>query len=618
MSTNDDPLPEQAPSLVEGNKDVSLDSEEKDIESVSVQESGSRTADDGSSPQRRERCTFVDGRRSFVADSSYFNKMRESRYFLEGRKMEETLPYAKLAIVAAGLIVGIVFCFIEIGGDPKINQTLSIAIWMATLWLTEIIPLVVTAFIPLFLFPMFGILSSKVVAVQYANDIIFLLIAGFLLALTIERWDLHRRLSLKVLTWCGTQPHVLLFGLMGSTFFLSMYISNTATTLMMVPNGLAICNSIDKSTLGSMHRNDSRRLATAIMLGIAYAANIGGMSSLIGTAPNLVLARTLSTIFPDSPEMTFAVWYGFALPIGVIIFFFVWLYLSFLYLRNFKATENIDRNIFNDQYTALGPWSREQVAVSLSFVALALLWLFRKDLDFGGFVIKGWSDIFPDPTFISDATIGMLFVFLLFVTPARKEKLSEEALEDSKKNDDFVANSSKTTLLDWPTANKMPYDIIFLLGGGFALAKAFVESGLSAFLGSKLAELHDDMSLAGLVYLVVFVILWLTELTSNTATANIFVPIAASIAIATNASPYTFMVPAAMACSCAFCLPIATPPNMVVFSTGRVPMREMNKAGVLLNVVCSVIILGAAFTIVPAVTKVGASEFPEWAENSTI
>ena len=554
---------------------------------------------------------------SSAHSSSCFNEISESSDDSDD-DAPKSIPWVKLYIVAAGLLAGLFLCFIEIGGDPKINQTLAIAIWMASLWLTEIIPLVVTSFMPLFLFPLFGILSSKVVSVQYANDTIFLMVAGFCIALTIERWNLHRRVSLKVLTWCGTEPRILLLGLMGSTFFLSMYISNTATTLMMVPNGLAICNSINKSTLGSMRSGDSRRLATAVMLGIAYAANIGGMSSLIGTAPNLVLARTLETIFPDAPEITFAVWYGLAVPVGVVIFVVIWAYLSFVYLRNFKATQNLDRNIFIDQYVAMGPWSREQITVSFSFVVLALLWILRRDLDFSGFVIKGWSNIFPDPSYISDATTGMLFIFLLFIIPARREKLSEEAPEFSKKNRDAPARSSKTTLLDWQTANTMPYDILFLMGGGFALARAFVDSGLSTFLGEKLAELHDNMSLAGLVYLVVFVIIWLTELTSNTATANIFVPIAASIAVATRASPYTYMIPVAMACSNAFCLPIATPPNMVVFSTGQVPMREMNKAGVFLNLVCSVIILGAAFTIIPAITGVGASEFPIWAENSTI
>lgn len=352
-------------------------------------------------------------------------------------------------------------------------------------------------------------------------------------------------------------------------------------------------------------RHESKLFGTAVMLGIAYAANVGGMSSLIGTPPNLVFQAQLATLFPESPEITFADWLGFGLPIGIIVALFIWVYLRFMYLRNFQGGI-ANRKIFIDEYAALGDWSVEQSIVAFTFTLLAFLWIFRPDLEFSSFTIKGWSNLFPEASFISDATIGMCFCVILFLTPARPCMLPDAPADADYKR--------STTLLNWETANKMPYDIVFLFGGGFALAQGFVDSGLSAFLGEKLGAMN--VSLAGQVFLVIFVMIWLTELTSNTATSNIMIPIAASIAVGAEVSPYTFMIPATLACSCAFCLPIATPPNMVVFSSGRLAMTEMMKAGVILNLVCSVLILGAAFSIVPAVLDVDADEFPEWAASA--
>jgi sodium-dependent dicarboxylate transporter 2/3/5 len=512
----------------------------------------------------------------------------------------------RLGVCSVGLIIGFIICFIEIDGNRKINQTLAIAIWMASFWLTETIPLVVTAFLPLFLFPLFGIVSSGAIAAKYMNNTIVLFISGFLMALTLERWNIHRRFSLKILSWCGAEPGSLLAGMMASTFFLSMFVSNTATALMMLPNAVSVCESLERSTLPQF-RHESRRFGIALMLGIAYSANVGGMASLIGTPPNLVFQAQLAILFPDSPEITFATWLGFGLPLGLVTAVIIWVYLRFMYLRNFKG-ESVDRSTFTDEYLALGAWSREQIGVSLLFTLLAFLWIFRSDIEFSSFTIQGWANIFPEPSFISDATIGMLIAVVMFVTPARPSKLPDAA--------DDAEDKPTTTLLTWETANKMPYDIVFLFGGGFALAKGFVDSGLSAWLGELLGNL--SISLAGQVFLFIFVIAWLTELTSNTATSNIMIPIGASIAYGSQVSPYTFMIPAAMACSCAFCLPIATPPNMVVFSSGRLPLIEMNKAGVLLNIISTLLIFGTTFSIIPAVLDVGADEFPAWAENSPI
>lgn len=517
------------------------------------------------------------------------------------RMTKVAAKYVPIVVFTIAFILGFVLCFLEVGGDRKISQTMAIAVWVSALWLTELVPLVVTAFMPLFLFPMFGILSSGEIAGAYINNTIFLFIAGMIMALALERWDLHRRFSFKILSWCGTKPQWLLLGMMTVTFLLSMFVSNTATALMMVPNAISVCESIEKSSRGDMMKQ-SRSFGIALMLGIAYAANVGGMASLIGTPPNLIFQAQLKLLFPEAPEITFAQWLFFGLPLGGSVMIITWVYLKFLYLRNFHG-EAADRQIFVNEYKAMGPWTIEQIMVGALFTLLALLWVFRRDLDFDGFIIPGWANIFPEAKYISDATIGMCFAVLMFVTPARPSMLPGAP--------DDADTKRSTTLMDWKTANKMPYDIIFLFGGGFALAMGFTESGLSEYLGEILGGM--DVSLPAQVFLVVFFISFVTCLTSNTATSSIMIPISAAIALGAGVSPYTFMIPVAFACSCAFCLPVATPPNMVVFASGRLPIKEMMRAGVFLNILCSVLILGATFTIIPAVLGVPADALPEWA-----
>eukprot|EP00934_Nitzschia_sp_Nitz4_P007683 Nitzschia sp. Nitz4//scaffold4_size323378//207815//209578//NITZ4_000679-RA/size323378-processed-gene-0.293-mRNA-1//1//CDS//3329553456//7673//frame0 len=525
----------------------------------------------------------------------------------------------KSCIVALSFIVGVVLCFIEMGRDSRINQTLAICIWMAALWLTELIPLVVTAFMPLFLFPAFGILSAAEAATNYSNDIVFLFVSGFMVALTLERWDLHLRFSLKITSYSGGRPSALLFGMMGASFLLSMFVSNTATTLMMVPNAISVIESLERTTL-PRYLHEVQLFGTALLLGIAYAANVGGMTTVVGTAPNLVCQAQLAVLFPEAPPITFAEWLGFGFPIGCGAFIVIWLYLRTMYLRNFQG-EAASRFFFQREYEALGPWSYEQVTVATSFAVLAVLWLFRGDLIFDSFTIKGWTNLFPKPSYITDSTVGMAVAVFLFLCPARSSRLpganQDEDTIASSESQSAVTKIRKrydTTLLNWETANRMPYDIVFLFGGGFTLAKAFVKSGLSDFLGEKLGAM--DVSLGAQIFILVFVIVWLTEFTSNTATSNVMIPIAASLAVGARASPYSFMIPAAIACSCAFCLPVATPPNMVAFSSGRLPMVEMNKAGIFLNMMCTFLILGLAFTIIPAVVGVGVRDFPEWAQSA--
>ena len=312
----------------------------------------------------------------------------------------------------------------------------------------------------------------------------------------------------------------------------------------------------------------------------------------------------LKIIYPDAPEIAFVDWLSFGLPFGLAVFIIEWIYLKMLYLRGYNSAVE-DKDIFIRKYQELGQWTFEQAYVAALFVLLALLWIFRQDMTFGSFTLQGWTSLFASGNMISDATIGMLISVILFITPAKPCNLPGAPSDATDKR--------TTTVLDWTTAKKLPYDIIFLFGGGFALAKGFVASGLSTWLGQQLVV--DGISLPAQVFLVTFVIEWVTCLTSNTATSNIMIPIAAEMANAAQVSPYTIMIPVTFACSCAFCLPVATPPNMVAFASGRLPVREMFKAGIFLNVLCSILILGWTFSLIPAVLEVEPDEFPVWAQS---
>ena len=322
------------------------------------------------------------------------------------------------------------FCFYSL-------SSLAIAIWMAVLWITEIIPMVITGLLPIVLFPYFGILDSAVVTSKYANNTIFLFISGVFMAMALERWDLHRRFSLKILSWFGCKPQSLLLAFMFSTFLLSMVVSNNATALMMVPNATQVMQGIkdcsnsstqddgnanaeadvendvgedDKAHVANnVSKGSIEKLQKAVLLGVAYGANTGGLASLVGSAANLLVAEQLATIFPDAPTLTFVNWLGFGFPIAIIIFFFIWAYLSLKYLRNVPPVEGLKNDTFKTKYSEMGKWTREQNIVGVLFFIEIVLWISR----------RGWSKVFPVPDYISDTTVGMTFGVILFLIPAR-------------------------------------------------------------------------------------------------------------------------------------------------------------------------------------------------------
>ncbi|MFC1528204.1 SLC13 family permease [Candidatus Neomarinimicrobiota bacterium] len=470
---------------------------------------------------------------------------------------------------------------------PLITITAAIAIWMALWWVTEAVPLAVTALLPIVLYPTLGVMNGKDVAPIYFNHIIFLFIGGFLVALAMRKWELHRRIALRILMIFGSKPYSILFGFMLATAFLSMWISNTATTMMMVPIALSIVYKLEEI----LDADKVKKFSIGIFLGIAYSASIGGVATLVGTPPNLSFARILTILFPNAPEITFASWLMYALPMSLVFLLILWAILSFVF--NPKSIDfEIDSNIFRKQYSKLGKISFEEKVVLIDFILLAVLWVFRANIKIGDFTIPGWSQLFPYPNYLNDGTVAITMALILFVIPSLKDK--------------------KQRILDWDTAAKLPWNIVLLFGGGFALASGFKESGLADWLGMQLQGFGIFHPIVIVIAICLFVT-FLTELTSNTATAEMLLPIIGGLAVAIKINPLFLMIPATISCSFAFMLPVATPPNAIIFGTERIKIGDMVRVGVWLNLIGAILITVSIYVIGKTVFGIDLSQFPEWA-----
>ncbi|MBE7560073.1 SLC13/DASS family transporter [bacterium] len=471
-------------------------------------------------------------------------------------------------------------------GHPEVACTAAVALWMAVWWMTEALPLEATALLPMVLFPALGVMDGKRVAQEYFNDIIFLFVGGFLVALAMQRWNLHRRIALRFLLAFGARPRRILAGFMAATAFLSMWISNTATTMMMVPIALAIILNLEE-TLG---RPKVSRYAVGAFLAIAYSASIGGIATPVGTPPNLVLLRMLSVYFPAAPAISFAQWTLFALPLSLLFLFLAWVYLSLAYAPR-KETFSVEREVFARQLRRLGPMSWPEKVVLADFTLLVVLWLSRADLELGRFTLPGWSRFFSAPDYLNDGVVAVALALVLFVVPTR----SPEAAR----------------ILDRDAIRRMPWNIVLLFGGGFALARGFETSGLSTWLGERLSPLSAGPPLVT-VLAICLLVTFLTELTSNTATAQMLLPIMAGLSMAVGVHPLLFMIPAALSASFAFMLPVATPPNAIIFGTERVRIADMARAGLVLNLLGAVLITLAIHFWGRLVFDMGAAGLPDW------
>jgi sodium-dependent dicarboxylate transporter 2/3/5 len=467
-------------------------------------------------------------------------------------------------IITGVVIAALILLFVDL--DPSnyhVTIMAAIAVLMAILWITEAIPLAATSLIPFILFPVFGLLTSSEIAGSYINSIIFLFVGGFMIAIAMERWGLHKRIALKLISVIGGSPTSIIFGFMIAGCFLSMWVSNTATALMMLPIALAIISRMENQ----FGKEDTRNFTLALLLGVAYSCTIGGLGTLVGTPPNLVFVKTLNIIFPNAPEISFSKWMLMAFPITLIMLFITSFLLTKI-LFKIDRSLTVDRNFIKEEYKKLGELTFEEAAVSIIFTVTALLWIFRSDINFGIFTIPGWSNLFANPDFINDGTVAITMAFILFLIPSREKT---------------------TTILNKDVFAKIPWSVVLLFGGGFALAKGFTSTGLSLYIGNQMSGLSTLPHFL-MIVIIAASISFLTELTSNTATSQMILPILASVSVAIGLHPMLLMLTATLSASMAFMLPVATPPNTIIFASGRIKIYEMAKTGILLNIVGIIVV----------------------------
>ncbi|PWA31613.1 hypothetical protein CCH79_00006522 [Gambusia affinis] len=550
----------------------------------------------------------------------------------------------------------------------KEGKCLYVVILMATFWCTEALPLAVTAMLPVCLFPTLGILPAKKVCPEYFIETNFLFLSGLVLASSIEEWGLHRRIALKVLSIVGVKPAWLILGMMMTSSFLSMWLSNTATTAMMLPIANAILESLfgDLETLKQKCKSPEDRDNAAIngqtslklhslpsepsekhmlsmdgmeavepvdmrtaeeiqsesqyqlkvwkgfLICIPYAASIGGTATLTGTAPNLILIGQLKSYFPDCDLINFGSWFAFAFPLMLLFLFLGWIWISFLYgglntrlcftKQDHRAqAEARAKALIKEDYRKLGPMNFAEGAISFFFILFAVL-LFTRDPKF----VTGWS-VFFKKGYVSDAVTGIIIVSILFFFPSQKPSLSWWF-------DPKAVNTPYVPLLSWKKAqDSVPWNIILLLGGGFAMAKACEESGLASWIGGHLQPLAEVPPAVAVMLITAFLACF-TEFASNTATIIIFLPVIAELAIRVSVNPLYFMIPATVGCSYAFMLPVSTPPNSIAFASGHLMVKDMVKTGFVMNILGILSVSLAMNTW--GVAMFNLSSYPKWANSA--
>lgn len=469
----------------------------------------------------------------------------------------------KLVALILGPLVFFFFLFLD---SPSTMSTkafimLGITLWIAIWWILEPVPIAVTSLLPIVLFPVTGVLTIGETTSAFGDKYVFLYLGGFILAIAIEKWNLHKRMALHIINVIGTNIYQIILGFMVATAFLSMWISNTATAVMMLPMGMSIVSELKDNP--TTNQNENTIFGKVLMLGIAYAASIGGIATLIGTPPNLVFAGFVQKTY--GIDISFYQWIKFGLPISLVLLLIAWFYLTRVAFK-FKQVEfpggkqEIKRLLH-----ALGPIKKEEKIVFFVFLITAICWMTRS------FILQKWI---PG---MDDTVIAMTAAIVLFLLPS------------SKKNGALVV---------WEDAVKIPWGIILLFGGGMALATGFETTGLAVWLGNQMGLL-EGISLFLLVLIMIAAVNFLTEVTSNLATTAMLMPILAPIALNLNVNPFVLMVATTVAASCAFMLPVATPPNAVVFGSGYLKISDMIRAGFWMNIISILLLTLAVYFILP-------------------
>ena len=474
----------------------------------------------------------------------------------------------RIGIVLGPLTFLLILLFYHPAGlSETANAVLATVAWVAIWWITEAISIAVTALLPIVLFPLTGGLGLGATTASYGHKYIFLYLGGFILAIAIEKCNLHKRIALAIISIVGTNVTKIILGFMVATAFLSMWISNTAATVMILPMGMAIVKQLQDNP--NTVADENKIFGTALMLSIAYSASIGGIATLIGTPTNLVLAGVVQSNFGF--EITFSQWFVFAFPIALLLLLVCWKYLTSFAFRFKQKSFPGGLQEIRSQRKALGKMSYEEKMVTIVFACTAFAWISRS------FLLQKFIPA------LDDTIISISFAVLLFVLPGRK---------------------NGEAIILWKDAVKLPWNIVLLFGGGLALASGFESSGLALWIGNKLTALE------GISFLLVLLILittvnFLTEITSNIATTAMLLPVLISLAPILGVHPYYLMIGATIAASCAFMLPVATPPNAVVFGSGYLEMDDMVRKGIWMNVISIVILTAFVYLVLPLIWDLG-------------
>lgn len=505
--------------------------------------------------------------------------------------LDERVP----ALARAGLLFGplaflTLLLWPGLGLDPVQRRVAAVAAWTATWWLTSAQPVGATSLLPAALLPLLGAMDAKTVAPFYMDDLVLLFLGAFLLTRGLERWNVHRRVALFVLDRVGKQPRRLVLGMMCAAAGLSAFVNNTSTTLLMLPIALALLAACDAATPG---RKDFGR---ALLLGVAYSASVGGITTPVGTAPNQIFLGQFRERYPDAPEISFVQWMLAWAPVVLLYLPLGWLLFTRVL---FRVPDDLGRSgdVIAAERRALGPWSRGEKRMAAVFVLAACLWVTRSDLELGAFRFEGWGDLLAGPlgkSGVSDATVAVTLALATFLIPSGVER--------------------GRALLDWSTARTLPWDVLLLFGGGFALAGAFKASKLDALIGAALAPriagLPDWLVVLSLVLLVTAI----SELASNVATTQVMLPIVGQAAVAAGLSPLLAMIPTTIAASNGFMLPVATPPNAIVFATGEIPAPTMARVGLVFDLLLIFLVTAVFMLWGRFVLEVGAG-VPAWAAH---
>ena len=489
-----------------------------------------------------------------------------------------------IGLLAGGLVfLFLLFAPVPDGLSATAMNAAAVALLMTIWWVTEAIPIAATALLPLVLFPLLEILPAEETAANYGHNYVLMLLAGFILSKAIELHHVHRRIALTLMNVIGSSRKKIMLSFMIASAVLSMWIANVAVALLMLPIAIAIINK-EKET-----SNSQSGFGIALMLCIAYSCSVGGTATLIGTPPNMVFIGIVEKLYPNAPQISFFQWMMIGFPLVLIFIPTIWIYLT-KYFKIDGAFEG-GHQVINKELKELGPITSAERRVLYIFIFTAIGWIFRRDFAFDNFTLPGWSSLLGIQEYVHDSTVAIFSVLLLFIIPTGLKKGER--------------------LITWKEAEKVPWGVVMIVGGGYAIAESFGSTGLAPWLGNELQFIAGWPPLLVIVS-VIALMTFLTEINSNTATANIFLPVLGTLAVASGQHPYMLMIPATIACSFAFMLPSGTGTNAVIFGSEQMSIPQMARCGLWLNLISIILLTILLYLIAIPVFSI-SSNLPAWA-----